>query len=173
MADLIAVRLRDLARKALLDAGGRGFMRFAEAGAALLVTDAVRRCEDADALIQALECSGFSCCAQEGLLYLTPQDALLRALPGPQDAPEICWEEMIHPAQALAARWLFVPEAALTTAGRQLAVDTLRLTGAPGKDVLSGLDALRAQAAMMLRSADRSGMREAGAVLAQWCAHQG
>jgi len=173
MAVLMGVRLRDLARRTLLDAGGRGFMRFAGEGGALLVTDAVRRCDDPDALVQAMECCGFSCCVQEGILYLTPQDVLLKAFIGPQEPPQIHWEEMVHPAQALAARWFSAPETALTPAGRQLVIDTLRLTGAPGKNVLSGLDALRAQAAVMLRSADRSGMHEAGAVLAQWCSEQG
>lgn len=169
MAGLIAVRIRDLARKTLLNAGGRGFMRFAEEGGALLVTDAVRRCDNPVALAQALECAGFSCCDQEELLYLTPQDMLLKAVIGPQGLPEIRWEEMIHPVQVLAVRWLSAPEAALTRAGRQLVLETLRLTGTPGRDVLTGLEALRAQAAVMLRSGDRSGMREAGAVLAQWC----
>ncbi len=173
MADLIAVCLRDLARRTLLEAGGRGFMRFSEAGAALLVTDATRRCGDSAQLLRALEGCGFACEEQNGLVYLSPRDALLRAYICPQDAPEIAWEAMIHPAQALAARWLSAPEAALTQAGRQLVLDTLRLTGAPGRDVLAGLDALRAQAAVMLRSGDRSGMRQAGMVLAQWCAYCG
>ena len=173
MADLIAVRLRDLARRTLMEAGGRGFVRFAEAGGALLATDAVRRCGDRDALLHALEGGGFACCEQAGLLYLSPQDALLGAFIGPEEPPVIRWEEMIHPAQALAVRWLSAPEMALTQSGRQLIMDALRLTGTPGKDVLAGLDALRAQAAVMLRSGDRSGMREAGAILAQWCEAQG
>lgn len=172
MAELMAVRLRNLARRTLVDAGGRGFMRFAEEGNALLVTDAGRRCDDPVALARALECAGFACSNQDGLLYLTPQDMLLKAVIGAQETPAICWEEMIHPVQALAVRWLSAPETALTQAGRQLVMDTLRLTGAPGKDVLAGLDALRAQAAVMLRSGDRSGMYEAGAVLAQWCVYQ-
>ena len=173
MADLMAVRLRDLARGALMDAGGRGFMRFAEAGDALLVTDAVRRCEDSAQLARALEGGGFACAERDGLLYLSPQDALLEAVICPQDAPAIDWEAMIHPVQALAARWLSAPEAALTQVGRQLVLDTLRLTGTPGRDVLAGLDALCAHAAVMLRSGDRSGMRQAGRVLAQWCAYHG
>ena len=173
MADLIAVSLRDLARRTLLEAGGRGFMRFSEAGGALLVTDATRRCSDSAQLLRALEGCGFACEEQDGLVYLSPQDALLRAYICLQDEPEIAWEAMIHPAQALAVRWLSAPEAALTQAGRQLVLDTLRLTGAPGRDVLAGLDALRAQAAVMLRSGDRSGMRQAGMVLAQWCTYCG
>lgn len=173
MADLIAVRLRGLARRTLIEAGGRGFMRFAEAGMALLVTDASRRCEDIGALVRALEGAGFSCHEQDGLLYLIPQDERLKAFIGPQEPPVVFWEELIYPAQALAVRWLSAPETVFSAAGRQLVLDTLRLTGAPGKDVLSGLELLRAQAAVMLRTGDRSGMREAGAILAQWCEEQG
>ena len=172
MAGLMAVRLRDLARQTLLEAGGRGFVRFAEAGCALLVTDAVRRCSDVNALEQALKCAGFSCFEQDGLLHLAPQDVLLRTFICPQEPPIVRWEESVHPAQTLASRWLSAPEETLTTEGRQLIVDTMRLTGAPGKDVLAGLEALRAHAAVMLRRGDRSGMHEAGAILAQWCQYQ-
>lgn len=169
MASLIAVRLRDLARRALMEAGGRGFMRFAEGEDALFVTDAVRRCSDVPALVRAMEVGGFACLLREGLLFLTPADALLRAFIGPQEPPEIDWEEPNHLAQALAARWLCAPEAAFTDAGRRLVLEALRLTGTPGRDVTGGLEPLRAHAAVMLRAQDRSGMREAGAILREWC----
>lgn len=169
MAGLTAVRLRDLARQSLMEAGGRGFVRFAEGEDALLATDAVRRCADIPALVHALETAGFSCLLRGDLLCLTPRDTLLKAFISPQEPPEIRWEESIHPVQAIAARWLLAPEAAFTGAGRQLVMKTLRLTGMPGRDVQGGLDALRAHAAVMLRAQDRSGMREAGAVLKEWC----
>ena len=57
----------------------------------------------------------------------------------------------------------------LTAAGRELLLSALRATGMPGADVCAALDALRGRAAVMLRAGDRSGMRESGAVLAQWC----
>lgn len=169
MAALIAVRLRDSARGALMQAGGRGFVRFAEGEDALFVTDAVRRCEDIPALVRAMEAGGFACRERNGLLLLTPTDALLSAYIGPQEPPEIDWEELIHPVQALAARWLCMPGAALTEAGRQLVLKALRLTGTPGYDVRRGMEPLRAHAAVMLRAQDRSGMREAGAILKEWC----
>ena len=120
-----------------------------------------------------MEDGGFACAAQDGLLYLTPQDTLLEAFIGRQEPPVIDWEESVHPAQALACRWLSAPETAFTAAGRRLVMDTLRLTGAPGRPVMAGLDALRAHAAVMLRSGDRSGMHAAGAILAKWCEEHG
>ena len=45
----VSESLRAMAREALLHAGGRGFMRFAPSGGALLITDAPRHCgEEAD-----------------------------------------------------------------------------------------------------------------------------
>lgn len=170
MAGVTAAALRDLARETVRRAGGCGFMRFAPEGGALLATDAPRRCADgAQALIRALEEAGFSCACSGGLLLLSPADALLNAMDAPPGEAPIDWDSPLHPAQALAARWLAAPRAPLTDAGRRLAVETLRLTGQPGRDVLSGLGALRARAAVMLRSHDCSGMRAAGAVLRAWC----
>ena len=172
MALLIAQALRDSAREAVLACGARGFVRFGAAGGALLMTDALRRCADGpERLTGALEARGFCCCAQDGLLMIVPSDALIAGACA-ADAPPVRWDSPLHPAQALARRWLGAPPVLLTPAGWRLAVETLRLTGMPGADVCAGLSALRAQAAVMLRAGDRCGMHESGAVLAQWCACQ-
>lgn len=168
----MAVSLRDRARQAMLESGGRGFMRFAPEGGALLATDALRRCGNAEqkaALVSALEGCGFACREEGGLLLLAPDDAWLSSVQAHETHAAVDWESALHPVQALSARWCAQPACALTAAGRQLIVDTLRLTGLPGGRMLEGLDALRAQAAVMLRSGDRSGMRAAGIVLWDWC----
>lgn len=171
MARVTAVRLRERAREAMLAAGGHGFVRFLPAGGALLATDAIRRCGD-DAsrarLTDALAAAGFVCEARGALLELTPADDVLSALDdGGRDA--IDWESPLHPAQALARRFLANPGQPLTPAGRQLILETLRLTWLAPDRVLSGLPALRAQAAVMQRQGDRSGLHEAGAVLKEFC----
>ena len=166
MALLMAQALRTRAREAVLGAGGRGFVRFAED--ALLATDAARRC-DAAALMAALAARGFACRAQGGLLLMTPQDALLRETCAGQALMQIDWRRPLCPAQALARRLQACPALPLTAAGRELLLSALRATGMPGADVCAALDALRGRAAVMLRAGDRSGMRESGAVLAQWC----
>lgn len=163
MALLMAHALRARAREAVLEAGGRGFVRFTED--ALLATDAIRRC-DADALTAALAARGFACREQGGLLLMTPQDALLRETCAGQAPMQIDWRSPLCAAQALARRLQACPALQLTAAGRGLLLSALRLTGMPGTDVCA---ALRAMAAVMLRAGDRSGMRESGAVLAQWC----
>ena len=170
MAHLTAIALRDRARRALLSAGGRGFVRFLDQGA-LLVSDVLRRCEDDAAkkkLTDALAQAGFDSCTQEGLLLITPSDVMLA-----QIVCEDChmdWESSLHGAQALAKRWLAHERKALTDAGRQLIVDCLRLTWQDR--MVDGLRQLRAQAAVMMRSGDTSGFYEAGAVLANWCNEQ-
>lgn len=172
MEAVIAVSLRDRARAAMLENGGRGFMRFAPEGNALLATDALRRCEDQTqrtALIAALEGCGFVCREDCGLLLLHPNDEWIGMLQAKAPDIQVDWNSPLHPVQALAARWAAQPAAALTEAGRRLVADTLRLTGLPGGRVTEGLDALRAQAAVMLRSGDRSGMCAAGCVLWDWC----
>ena len=168
----MAVSLRLRARQAMLESGGRGFMRFTPEGSALLATDALRRCENAAqkaSMIAALEGCGFACREEGGLLLLSPDDAWFLEVQAHETRVSVDWESALHPVQALAARWCAQPACALTAAGRQLAVDTLRLTGLPGSRVMEGLDALRAQAAVMLRSGDRSDMRAAGCVLWDWC----
>lgn len=168
MARVTAVALRDRARAALLAAGGRGFVRFPERGA-LLVSDAIRRCEDDAAkasLVSALEEVGFACREQDGLLMITPSDALLACIDC-QGGCAIDWDASLYGAQALASRWLRCEKQQLTVQGRNLIVDTLRLTWQ--NRVLQGLEALRAQAAVMQRERDTSGFRQAGAVLKNWC----
>lgn len=171
MARVTAVRLRERARLAMLGAGGRGFVRFLPAGGALLATDAIRRCGDDAArarLTDAMVAAGFVCAARGGLLELTPVDDVLSALGG-EETIAVDWESPLHPAQALARRFLANEQRPLTRAGRQLILETLRLTWLePGK-ALSGLSALRAQAAVMQRRGDRSGLHEAGAVLKEYC----
>ncbi|MBR4039050.1 MAG: hypothetical protein IKJ11_03005 [Clostridia bacterium] len=168
MALVTAVALRNAARSAMLSAGGRGFMRFVDQGG-LLVCDALRRCTDdvqRSRLLDTLAAAGFACCEQDGLLYLTPGDALLAQI----DCVHACsvdWNAPQCSVQALACRWLSKGRAALTDAGRQLIVDSLRLTWQDRAQ--DGLAALRAQAAVMQRSGDISGFYEAGAVLANWC----
>ena len=171
MARVTAVRLRERAREAMLSSCGRGFVRFLPAGGALLATDAVRRCGDDAArarLTDALEAAGFACGMRGGLLEMTPADDVLSSLCG-EGSIAVDWESPLHPAQALAGRFLAAEKRPLTPAGRQLIVETLRLTWLEPDRVLSGLPALRAQAAVMLRQGDRSGLCEAGAVLEEFC----
>ena len=170
MARITAIVLRDRARAALLAAGGRGFVRFPEQGA-LLVSDALRRCESEEAeqkLKDALWQAGFESYKQDSLLLMTPSDALLENMTC--DACEIDWDAPLHSAQALAKRWLAFECRPFTAAGRQLIVDCLRLTWQDR--VMDGLRALRAQAAVMQRDGDTSGFYQAGAVLADWCNEQ-
>ena len=168
---MTALEMRALARETVIACGGRGFMRFADSAGALLVCDAARRCESEAALAQmlaALEQKGFSVSLAEGLMMISPGDEMLLSLDA-QDVPVIRWEDQDFAAQALTARLLKAPQTPLTPAGRALATEALRLTGRPGEDVLAGLGAIRAQAAVMLRCGDRSGMRIAGAVIKTWC----
>ena len=73
--------LRERARAAVFAAGGRGFVRFLPAGeAALLVSDAPRRCGDVPALLDGCRAAGFDARERDGLLLLTPTEAALRAL---------------------------------------------------------------------------------------------
>lgn len=173
MARVTAIRLRDAARAAMLDGHGRGFMRFLPEGHALLATDALRRCADEAAcerLLKAVRAAGFACTARCGLLELNPGDAVLAGLShGEGRTVHVDWESPLHPAQALAGRFLSEKPLPMTDAGRQLVLEALRLTWQGEDRLLSGLPLLRAQAAVMLRSGDRSGMREAGAILAEYC----
>ena len=171
MARITALALRDRARAAMLAAGGRGFVRFPERGA-LLLSDAIRRCEDDAAkarLFEALTEAGFACYEQDNLLEITPADALLAEIDC-EGSCETCWDGPLWRVQSLSARWLKKPLLPLTQEGRQLIVDTLRLTWQDR--VTGGLDALCAQAAVMQRKGDTSGFRTAGAVLRNWCEMQ-
>lgn len=167
-----ALAMRDEARRALLGAGGRGFVRFLPEGEALLVSDAPRRCAsdgEVAALMDALLRAGFSTVCRGGLLLLTSTDERLCALAA-GGAPEraIDWGSPLHPAASLAARWRRERPAALSEDGRALILETLRLLWQPPERVLEGLDGLRARAARMLRTGDRSGLREAAAALDAW-----
>ena len=171
MAGVTALRLRSRAREAMLAAGGRGFVRFLPAGGALLATDAIRRCKDEAsraALTDALAQAGFVCVLRGGLLELTPTDDELAGLDGGERL-ETDWESPLHPAQALAVRFLAKKRQPLTAAGRQLVMETLRLTWQTPDRLLSGLPALRAQAAVMQRKGDLSGLHEAGVLLREFC----
>lgn len=166
---MTAHEMRLLARETVFSCGGRGFVRFADSGDALLVCDAVRRCSEAEAakIALALEKRGFTVFVRDGLLLISPGDAMIAGIDVQPHG--ICWESPDYAAQALAERFLKTPKMPLTPAGRALTIESLRLTGRPGEDVLAGLGALRARAAVMLRSGDRSGMHEAGAILRTWC----
>lgn len=171
MARVTAVSFRNAAREAMLSAGGRGFVRFMDSGA-LLVSDAVRRCEDDAAkqkLVDALYKAGFACCEQDGLLMIDPQDELLETIVYDGDFA-VHWDEALCDVQALAVRWMKRERQPLTPAGRQLVINTLRLTWQ--ERMADGLTLLRAQAAVMQRSGDTSGFCTAGAVLADWCDRQ-
>lgn len=168
MARITAIALRDMAREAMLAGGGRGFVRFPECGA-LLVSDAIRRCEDGVAkarLLAAMTQAGFECREQDCLLLITPVDGVLSSIEC-SGACTVDWNGPLCIVQALARRWLARARQPLTAAGRQLVVDALRLTWQDR--VRDGLAALCAQAAVMQRKGDTSGFREAGAVLKNWC----
>lgn len=171
MARVTAVSLRNAAREAMLACGGRGFVRFMDSGA-LLVSDAIRRCKDDGAkekLTDALRQAGFSCFEQDGLLMINPQDELLEAIACDGDFP-VNWDGGLYAVQALAVRWMKRERQPMTPAGRQLVIDSLRLTWQVR--MADGLTMLRAQAAVMQRSGDTSGFCTAGAVLADWCDRQ-
>ncbi len=160
--------LRARAREVLLSSGARGFVRFLPQGGALLATDAIRRSE-ASVLQEALCAAGFDTHVCGGLLEMSPKDALIRTLAQEYAARAECvqieWEHSAHKAQALGARWLRAPQMEYTPAGRQLILETLRLLWRGMGRESSGLDALRARAAVMQRAGDRSGMHEAGIFL--------
>ena len=161
-----AAALRSLARDAVLTAGGRGFVRYLPEGRALLVTDAARRAP-AEPITEALAAAGFVCRLEEnGLIIFSPSDARIAAMAqGCDPAVHIGWDGPLHPAQALADRFMRQERAPLTDDGRQLIFETLRLCSLPEARMLEGLGALRARAAAMLRGGDSSGMAEAGRLL--------
>lgn len=171
MARVTAVSLRDRVRSALIAAGGRGFVRFPECGA-LLVSDAVRRCEsDADRkkLTDALSRAGFDASEQDDLLMINPKDELLQAI-AYEGAFSVNWDGVLSDVQALAMRWLGREKQPLTQEGRQLVIDALRFTWQDR--MTDGLEALRAHAAVMQRQGDTSGFLQAGIILADWCDRQ-
>ena len=167
--------LRDAARNALLSAGGRGFVRFAPEGSALLVSDANRRCEgreEAGRLITALRASGFSAWIADGLINIAPDDRLLEALCDAQpESIELSDGELFETA-AFAGRLIKNARLPLTGEGRRLTIETARLLWKPKTQMIDGMTALRAQVAAMLRTGERSGMHQAGRLLCGWLKEQ-
>ncbi len=159
--------IRERARAAIFAAGGRGFVRFLPEGEeALLVSDAVRRCENTKALTEACRASGFRTEERDGLLRLTPTEETLRAMAAPVDFA-VDWAAPDAADRAFAARLMRSEAKPMTEAGRQLAVETLRLIWQDDAHVHKGLSALRARAATCLRTHDDSGFFVCGALLAR------
>ena len=159
--------IRERARAAIFAAGGRGFVRFLPEGEeALLVSDAVRRCENTKALTEACRAAGFRTEEREGLLRLTPTEETLRAMGAPVDFA-VDWAAPDAADRAFAARLMRSEAKPMTEAGRRLAVETLRLIWQDDAHVHKGLSALRARAATCLRTHDDSGFFVCGALLAR------
>lgn len=157
----------------MIQSGARGFMRFSEEGGGLLVCDAAARSADhGEALCAALQKAGFLCRLDGALLYLEPDDALLERLCALRVAPQIDWASELHPVQAFAARLLKEERTEMTPTGRAFVLDTARLLWKPKRQVLRGMDVLRAQAAVLLREGDRTGFARAGALLYNWTIDQ-
>ena len=157
--------LRGEMRATVFAAGGRGFVRFAAGGDALLLSDAPRR-SDAQALCAALERAGFRCEVREGLLFANPTDERLLALCAAQpDGLEIDWESPRCEAEAFAVRLVRKPAQPLDDQGRRMILETARLLWQGEEKVLAGLPTLRARAAAMLREGKSSGLHEAGRLL--------
>ncbi len=160
-----ARNMRQMARDALIASGGRGFVRFLPAGGALFVSDAPRH---GAVKTDALEEAGFLCREEDGLLYITPDDALLSLCgEGAQRTP-VQWETASVQMQALADRFLREKPLPLTDEGRQIILETLRLLWQDERHAASGMYSLRARAAVLLRKGDRSGLFESGALLQDW-----
>ena len=170
MAAVSAQNIRAKAREAIFAAGGRGFVRFLPAGGALLVSDAARRCENAQALLNACRAAGFVTEEKDGLLFLTPEDGVLRALCDAcaQTIRIDDWDGEAASAGAFAMRLMQKKGAPLTADGRQLVLETLRLLSQDDAHILMGMSGLRTLAAAQLRHQDKSGMRTAGALIADW-----
>ena len=173
---MTAIELRALAREALLEAGARGFVRFLPEGdGALLVTDAPKGCGgiQTELLMSCMAARGFVCKMRGNLLALTPGDELLAGLAREAVCPESWdWESELAPLLALAARWMRAPEAPVGEAGRRLAIETARLLWKPRAQVLGGLGALRAGAAVLQRNKEPGGLRLCGGMLALYGAEQ-
>ena len=174
MAAVSAKSVRDRAREAIFAAGGRGFVRFLPSGGALLVSDAARRCENAQALLDACRAAGFAVEEKNGLLDLTPEDGVLRALCDActQTLRIDDWDGEAASAGAFAIRLMRKKDTTLTADGRQLVLETLRLLSQDDAHILMGLEGIRARAAAQLRHRDESGLRAAGVLIADWFGRQ-
>lgn len=173
MAALTAEGLRTLAREATLRVGARGFVRFLPKGNdALLVTDAlIHEGGDLARLQPSLEAAGFDARVRGRLLMLTPCDALLTQM-AQQEASPTCewdWDCAWAPACSLAHRWMRAPDVPLSSLGRALALETVRLLRQPQEQVLSGLSELRARSAVMQRMGEIGGLRLCGGILWNGC----
>ena len=172
MACLSAAELRDEARGDMLACGLKGFVRIAAGGGPLLVTDALRRADDGQrrALCALYAQNDWDTVEKQGLLWMTPGLKKQRVLA--YEAEELArgykvtdWDAPLAYAGALAVRMLLCPaQPEWTAAGCQLIVETLRLPQ-PLK-TWEEANCLRPRLAEMLRHHDRSGMHEAGAILA-------
>lgn len=160
--------LRDAARAAILSAGGRGFVRFLSQGDALLISDAPRRGESGP-LIAELGEAGFDGVVREDLLYITPGETLLLELCARQpEGIDVDWNGPLFETMALCERLLGEAPMPLDEGAGQLLMETVRLLWQPEEKVLAGLPALRARIAVRLREGKRSGLHEAGRLLAGW-----
>ena len=175
MAAVSAQTIRAKAREAIFTAGGRGFVRFLPEGGALLVSDAARRCGDVRTLLNACRMAGFAAEERDGLLLLTPTDSTLSALCGAcgQTVRITDWDEEKASAAAFSVRLTRRKDAPLTADGRRLVLETLRLLSQDDAHILMGMAGIRARAAAQLRRKDESGMREAGALIAEWYMEKG
>lgn len=175
MAAVSAQTIRARAREAIFAAGGRGFVRFLPEGGALLVSDAARRCGNVRTLLNACRTAGFAAEERDGLLLLTPTDSTLSALCGAcgQAVRITDWDEEKASAAAFSVRLTRRKDAPLTADGRRLVLETLRLLSQDDAHILMGMAGIRARAAAQLRRKDESGMREAGALIAEWYMEKG
>lgn len=150
-------------------------MRFLPEGGALLVSDAARRCGDVRTLLDACRMAGFAAEERDGLLLLTPTNSTLSALCGAcRQAVRITdWDEEKASAAAFSVRLTRRKDAPLTADGRRLVLETLRLLSQDDAHILMGMAGIRARAAAQLRRKDESGMREAGALIAEWYMEKG
>ena len=172
MAAVSAQEIRGKAREAIFASGGRGFVRFLPSGGALLVSDALRRAENGDALQDSCRAAGFETEESGGLLLLTPTEETLRALYRPCGL-QVNWEEETAFAAAFAQRLLRKKDVPLTAEGKQLVLETLRLLSQDDAHILRGMDTLRALAALQLRRKDESGLFASGALIAEWYHEKG
>ncbi len=103
-------------------------MRFLPAGeTALLVSDAPRRCGDVPALLDGCRAAGFDARERDGLLLLTPTEAL-RALDVPARI-DVDWDAPDAPTAAFAAYLMRRADRPLTEDGLRLVVKPCACSG--------------------------------------------
>ncbi len=177
MAVLTVGDLRASVRAAMLDAGLRGFVRFAPEGDdALFLSDALSRGaveEKAASFLQALKKGGYTAMyrlTQSGtLLALMPGDFLLFDLAEGASMPQrFDWDSALAPVYALADRWMRALDKAPDMDGKRLMLETARLLWRPRQQVIEGLHGLRVRASVMQRRGECGGLRVCGGMLANW-----